>query len=84
MGNDISGLADPNYRRPRPSTTPPSSSRTSDSPPGWPIPSRSTTMSWPTWPASSPNVPRRAAAGLAPDKIVLDAGLDLGKTAEQR
>ena len=34
-------------------------------------------------PSSLERAERAAAAGIAPDRIVLDAGLDLGKTAEQ-
>ena len=36
---------------------PPSSSPTSGSPRGWPIPTRTTTTSCATWPASSPSAP---------------------------
>ena len=51
--------------------------------PGWPTPSRTTTTWWPTWPASSATGPRRPRRGVPAERIVLDAGLDLGKTAEQ-
>ena len=84
MGNDISGFADPDYlaaaaeagaavvathiRWPRGSAIPNPSTTTS---------SRRCGRSWSTGPA------RALAAGIGPDRIVLDAGLDLGKTAEQ-
>ena len=46
-----------------------------------PIPNRTTTISSPTSPRSSSTGRARAeAVGLRPEQIVLDAGLDLGKT----
>ena len=57
---------------------------TSGWPPGSATPTRATTTWWPTCAPSWPTGPARArAAGIPPDRIVLDAGLDLGKTAEQ-
>ncbi len=51
--------------------------------PGWPTPTRTTTMWWPRWPASWANGPKCPSRRYAPERIVLDAGLDLGKTAAQ-
>jgi len=71
-------------RRLRPSSTPPSSSRTSDWPRAWPIPIRTTTTLSPTWARFlTQRADSALAAGLPAERIVLDAGLDLGKTAEQ-
>ncbi len=85
LGNDISGFADPRLPpglppEPEPAWWPP----TSASRLGCPTPSRTTTTSSPRSSASSSNAPRRALAnGIPADRIILDAGLDLGKTAAQ-
>ena len=74
----------PTTSRSRPSTTPPSSRPTSGCGRASPIPIRTTTISSPTSPRSCSSARERAeAAGLAPEQIVLDAGLDLGKTPAQ-
>ena len=47
-------------------------------------PSPITTTSWPRWRAFSSNEPRgHEPPGSPSDKVIIDAGLDLGKTAEQ-
>ena len=51
---------------------------------GCPTPTPTTTTSWPKSSASFSFAPRAPlAVGIPPDRIVLDAGLDLGKTANQ-
>ena len=62
----------------------PSSRRTSACAPACRIPNRTTTISSPTCaPSSSTGRARAEAVGLTPEQIVLDAGLDLGKTPAQ-
>ena len=70
--------------RRRPSTVRRSSSPTSASRPASPTPTRTTTTSSPTWRTFlTERAGRARAAGVPAERIVLDAGLDLGKTAEQ-
>ena len=74
----------PTTCRPRPSSGPPWWRRTSGWPPGWPIPIRTTTTWWSTWPASWwPGPSGRGRRHRRPSGSCIDAGLDLGKTAEQ-
>ena len=85
VGNDISGFGDPDYLAGRrEARRRPSSPRTSGCGRGSPTPIRTTTISSPTSPTFLLERARRAeAVGLAPEQIVLDAGLDLGKTPAQ-
>ena len=78
------GSRTPTTCRPRPEPAPRWWRPTSGSVRGSPTPSPSTTTWWCRCAPSSPTGPHRArSAGLGADRIVLDAGLDLGKTAAQ-
>ena len=84
VGNDISGFADPDYLDVAAKHDATVVATTSGCAPASPTPTRTTTTSSADVTAFLLDRAHRAeAAGLAPEQIVLDAGLDLGKTPAQ-
>ena len=86
LGNDISGFADPRYLAVAAAATPRSSRPTSASRrvcPTHSLTTPMTTSSPPSRSSSRERLRRALAVGLSPQQVVLDAGLDLGKSPTQ-